>query len=49
MWLGVGIDLWPVVSEEAENERMHLMVGMSLKKPSFLFRNFVSIAQGKPI
>lgn len=31
--------------EEAENERMHLMVGLSLKQPSFLYRNVVTLAQ----
>ncbi|KAI0232909.1 Alternative oxidase, mitochondrial [Lamellibrachia satsuma] len=31
--------------EEAENERMHLMVGMCLKQPSTLFRNVISFSQ----
>eukprot|EP01125_Pyxidicula_operculata_P007925 TRINITY_DN2674_c0_g1_i1.p1 TRINITY_DN2674_c0_g1~~TRINITY_DN2674_c0_g1_i1.p1 ORF type:complete len:287 (-),score=56.82 TRINITY_DN2674_c0_g1_i1:197-1057(-) len=32
--------------EEAENERMHLMVCLELKKPSFLFRWAVLLTQG---
>ncbi|KAG8780387.1 hypothetical protein FRC12_023095 [Ceratobasidium sp. 428] len=32
--------------EEAENERMHLMTFMSLKKPSIWFRGLILAAQG---
>jgi len=32
--------------EEAENERMHLMTFMELKKPTLVFRMFVLLAQG---
>ena len=34
-------------SEEAENERMHLMTVLQLKKPTQLFRLGVIGAQGK--
>jgi len=33
--------------EEAENERLHLMTFMTLKKPSIFFRALVLGAQGK--
>jgi hypothetical protein len=32
--------------EEAENERMHLMTALELKKPSVLFRGMVLLSQG---
>lgn len=32
--------------EEAENERMHLMTFLELKKPTWLQRLFVVLAQG---
>ena len=34
------------VSEEAENERMHLMTGLQLKNPRWLFRMGVVSTQG---
>ena len=36
------------IAEEAENERMHLLTALTLKKPSTLFRLSVIGAQGKP-
>ncbi|XP_020631717.1 alternative oxidase, mitochondrial-like [Orbicella faveolata] len=32
--------------EEAENERMHLMTALELKKPGILFRGIILLAQG---
>lgn len=32
--------------EEAENERIHLMIFLELKRPSWLFRALVTITQG---
>lgn len=32
--------------EEAENERMHLLTGLSLKKPSKIFKSVVWLTQG---
>lgn len=32
--------------EEAENERMHLLIYMTLKQPSPIFRSVVWITQG---
>jgi len=32
--------------EEAENERIHLMIFLELKRPSFIFRTLVAITQG---
>jgi len=32
--------------EEAENERMHLMTALQLKRPTFLFRTGVLLTQG---
>ena len=37
---------WPI-AEEAENERMHLLTALTLKKPGTLFRLSVIGAQGK--
>ena len=36
-----------VFSEEAENERMHLMTALQLKQPSTFFKLSVVGAQGK--
>ena len=32
--------------EEAENERMHLMTALELKKPGIIFRGMVLMMQG---
>jgi len=32
--------------EEAENERMHMLIGLQLKKPSFFFRSAIWLTQG---
>lgn len=34
------------LSEEAENERMHLMTALELKQPGALFRGVILLAQG---
>ena len=34
-------------SEEAENERMHLMTALELKQPGIIFRGMVLLMQGK--
>lgn len=33
-------------SEEAENERMHLMTALELKNPGMLFKGLVIVSQG---
>lgn len=35
------------LSEEAENERMHLMTALELKQPGALFRGVILLAQGE--
>lgn len=32
--------------EEAENERMHLMTALEMKKPGIIFRGAILLAQG---
>ena len=32
--------------EEAENERMHLMTALEMKKPGIIFRGTILLAQG---
>ena len=39
----MGVNTFP---EEAENERMHLLTALVLRKPGFLFRLAVIGAQG---
>lgn len=36
-----------IFSEEAENERMHLMTALQLRQPSWLFRSGVIVSQGR--
>lgn len=36
-----------IYSEEAENERMHLMTALQLRKPTQIFRLGVVVSQGK--
>ena len=36
-----------VQTEEAENERMHLMIALELKNPGTLFKAIVFLGQGK--
>lgn len=35
------------IKEEAENERMHLMTALELKKPGILFRGVILLTQGE--
>lgn len=34
-------------SEEAENERMHLMTALEMKQPGVVFRGAILLAQGR--
>ena len=40
------IIIYPVYTEEAENERMHLLTALVLKKPGPVFKMMVIVSQG---
>ena len=42
----LGSKISHLFTEEAENERMHLMTALEMKKPGIIFRGTILLAQG---
>lgn len=39
--------MWIVILEQAENEHMHLLLALELRKPNWLYKMAVTFTQGQ--